>query len=149
MLVKFQAVEIECEKIDGEVLFLGSDVAKILGYANSSRTIKALTKDYHQRTYARSGEQGGRPALFLTLSGVVRMAMRSQMVTALAFQDWICDEVVPNILLNGYYIDPNATVPQLEAMVREIRHHQNWTPEEFLACLTEDQLDRRLSYEEF
>jgi prophage antirepressor-like protein len=120
MLFKFKGFSIDCQKVGTDVLFLGLDVSKALGFANSSRSIRTLTRAHHQRKHSRSGVQGGRPAIYLTLSGVIKMALASELDSSVEFQDWICDEVVPGVLLEGAYLSPEITPAQAIAATNRL-----------------------------
>ena len=131
-----------------EPMFLAKDIGKILGLnaPNISRFLKDNLRAKDYRTI--SGGQG-RPSYYVTEAGLYDLILLSSTEKARDFKYWILDFVLPNIRKNGYYLDPNATIPQLEAMVREIQHHKNWTPEQFLTCLEEDQDDRKALWQDF
>ena len=77
------------------------------------------------------------------------LILASKSSKAKEFKRLLVSVVLPSIRKNGYYIDPNATKTQLESLRRDILHHANWTVDEFLETLEEDQADRRLDWEDF
>ena len=131
-----------------EPMFLAKDIAKILGL-DASNISRFLKDNLRPRDYRTISSGQGRPSYYVTEAGLYDLILLSKTEKARDFKYWIIDFVLPNIRKNGYYIDPNATAPQLEELAREIQHHRNWSREEFLACLSEDQSDRRLGWEDF
>ena len=93
--------EIRTVTEDGVTLFCGSDVAKALGYKNPSKAVndhcKGVTKRY-------TPTAGGRQALnFIPEGDIYRLAAKSELPGAEAFERWIFDEVLPAIRLTGSY----------------------------------------------
>jgi prophage antirepressor-like protein len=83
--------------VDGEVMFHGGDVCKILGYGYPKDTIKRHCK--YAKTL-RSDETSllnlnPRGELFFPESDLYRLTLRSNMPDAGVFQDWICEDVIP------------------------------------------------------
>lgn len=87
---------------NGTVLFCGSDVAKALGYTNTSKAIcdhcKGVTKRYTPTT-------GGKQEMsFITEGDVYRLIARSKLPSADKFERWVFDEVLPSIRKHGAYM---------------------------------------------
>ena len=78
--------EIRTVQIDGEVWFVGKDVAAALGYSN---TRKALID------HVMNNE-----------SGMYSLILSSKLESALEFKRWVTREVLPSIRENGIYITP-------------------------------------------
>lgn len=91
----------------------------------------------------------GRSRWFVNEAGLYQLIFASNSDAARKVQRWVFEDVLPNIRKNGYYLDPNATKTQLESLQRDILHHANWTVDEFLEALGEDQADRRLDWDDF
>lgn len=98
--------EIRTIEEDGKVLFCGSDVANALGYKNSRKALadhcKGVTKRY---TPTKSGEQ---EMNFIPEGDIYRLAAKSELPGADAFESWIFDEVLPSIRKHGAYIGPET-----------------------------------------
>lgn len=96
--------EIRTIKENGKVLFCGSDVAKALGYQNTSKALsdhcKGVTKRY---TPTQSGEQ---EMNFIPESDVYRLVFSSKLPNAERFTDWVTEEVLPAIRKTGKYESP-------------------------------------------
>lgn len=89
--------------IEGDkVLFCGSDVAKALGYKNPSKALfdhcKGVTKCY---TLTNGGTQ---EMNFIPEGDIYRLAARSDLPGADAFESWIFDDVLPSIRKHGAYM---------------------------------------------
>lgn len=87
---------------NGTVLFCGSDVAKALGYTNTSKAIgdhcKGVTKRYAPTT------GGNQEMSFITEGDVYRLIARSKLPSADKFERWVFDEVLPSIRKHGAYM---------------------------------------------
>ena len=95
--------------------FRAADVARQLGYANCSQAIRKNVRAKYVTTLAalRGVSTGdtlvspneSRPEsdsdLYLSEPGLYALILRSKKKEAEAFQDWICEEVLPQIRLNG------------------------------------------------
>lgn len=86
---------------NGLTLFCGSDVAKALGYKNPSKALsdhcKGVTKRY---TLTDGGKQ---EMNFIPEGDIYRLAAKSELPGADAFERWIFDEVLPSIRATGGY----------------------------------------------
>lgn len=87
---------------NGTVLLCGSDVAKALGYTNTSKAIgdhcKGVTKRYAPTT------GGNQEMSFITEGDVYRLIARSKLPSADRFERWVFDEVLPSIRRHGAYM---------------------------------------------
>lgn len=107
---------------DGVTLFCGSDVAKALGYKRPNDAITAHCKGtVKRRIGVQTGTKAdGSPAtqqiemLFIPEGDIYRLAARSELLGADAFERWIFDEVLPTIRRTGSYAPQDAAVQALE-----------------------------------
>lgn len=100
---------------DGVTLFCGSDVAKALSYKKPSDAIAA----HCRYTVKRSIPHPQAPnktieMLFIPEGDIYRLAARSELPGADAFERWIFDEVLPTIRRTGGYASQDAAVQALE-----------------------------------
>lgn len=108
---------------DGEVLFVGKDVAEILGYANSRKAI-ADHVDEEDKTYGVTIRDSiGReqnPAL-INESGLYSLILSSKLPNAKKFKRWVTSEVLPAIRKHGAYITKQAldTLSQKYAQLQQ------------------------------
>ena len=94
-----------------KVLFCGSDVAKALGYKNPSKALsdhcKGVTKRYAPTT------SGNQEMNFIPEGDIYRLAAKSELPGADAFERWIFDEVLPSIRKTGEYVTPKKAQQRL------------------------------------
>ena len=131
-LMIFENKQVEVFELNGEILFNPYDCGKCLGLTDSAvrkaitkmndNQVKKLTnsdvKDSNIRKLNNAGEN------FLTESGVYKLTFKSQKKEAERFQDWVTDEVLPQIRKTGGYIptneeDDDATIMAKALMVAQ------------------------------
>ena len=90
----------------GEVFFVGKDVAKVLGYRDTSDALKKHvdTEDKLTRQIADSGQR--RNVFLINESGLYSLVLSSKLPSAKAFKRWVTSEVLPQIRKTGGYIPP-------------------------------------------
>ena len=72
-------------------------------------------KDIDVRKLANRGEN------FLTESGVYKLIFKSDKKEAEKFQDWVTDEVLPNIRKTGGYITTTNTMSDEDILARALQ----------------------------
>ena len=88
----------------GKILFCGSDVAKILGYAIPSKAVNSHCKGVSKTEVPTKG--GNQLMLFITEGDVYRLITNSKLPSAEKFEAWVFDEVLPTIRKHGAYLTP-------------------------------------------
>lgn len=88
---------------DGEPMFCGVDVAKVLGYKKPSDAITNNCKFVISIFLELTNKGGGTNVKFISESDLYRMIMRSSKPEAERFQDWVVEEVLPAIKRTGKY----------------------------------------------
>ena len=89
---------------DGKPYFVGKDVAKCLGYADTAKAIKQHCRYWvkcplpHPQSDTKTIEVSIIPE-----SDLYRLISHSELPSAVKFQDWVYEEVLPSIRKNGYY----------------------------------------------
>ena len=108
---------------DGEVLFCGIDVARMLGYKRPSDAISQHCKHtVKHRIPCKSGSYTDNKGneveiikemdlLFIPESDLYRLILKSQLPSAEKFEDWIVEKVLPSIRKKGYYGDIDRKSP--------------------------------------
>lgn len=108
-LMVFEGKEVEIFELDGKILFNPRDVAECLDIKNVNDNISRMNKkqvikltnseigDHDFRKLNNRGEN------FLTESGVYKLIFASKKKKAEKFQDWVTDEVLPNIRKHGSF----------------------------------------------
>lgn len=95
--------DIRTVDIDGEVWFVGSDVAKALGYKRASEAIRQHCKEKGTVKDRIPTEGGMQESILINEPNVYRLIMKSQLPSAERFEEWIFEEVIPSIRKKGYY----------------------------------------------
>lgn len=93
--------------VDGEPWFVAYDVTAILGYTNGPDAVARHVSPGQMGSVAiRDGIPGNPNRTILSEAGVWRLVMRSNRPEAIAFQDWLAEEVIPSIRKTGSYSLP-------------------------------------------
>lgn len=110
--------DIRTAEIDGKPYFVGTDVAKALGYSNPRKAILDHCKGVTKRdTPTSSGVQS---MSYINEGDLYRLIMKSKLPSAEKFESWVFDEVVPSIRTNGGYIVGQETLSDDELMAKAI-----------------------------
>lgn len=103
--------EIRMVEIDGKPYAVASDVAKALGYSKPNNAINT-----HCRSTLKQGiatKQGNISHMVLIPQGdIIRLIVKCQLEGADRFESWIFDEVIPQVLNTGSYIQDNKIAEQ-------------------------------------
>lgn len=108
-------------------LFHLPDLCRVLGNANS-RQVSTRLRGKEKHVHNVDTLRGSQPTTFVTESGLYRVILTSRAENAAAFQDWVCEDVLPTIRRYGCYPAPAASpdpLPDarelLETMLRMAR----------------------------
>lgn len=91
---------------NGEPMFCLADVAKALGYSRPADAVSTHCKGVSILPTPTNG--GVQQIKFGKEGDVYRLVMKSKLPEAGAFQDWVCDEVLPSIRKHGIYATPQT-----------------------------------------
>lgn len=109
-LMIFEGNEVEVFEFEGKVLFNPKDVGKCLDIKNvndaiidfkENQKIKLKNSDIANTDIRKLNNAGEN---FLTEAGVYKLIFKSRKEEAERFQDWVTDEVLPQIRQTGGYI---------------------------------------------
>jgi prophage antirepressor-like protein len=87
----------------GEAWFVGIDVCKILGYADSHRKVKSLDEDEYRLDRLTDGQGKQKETLTVSESGLYSLILTSTKPEAKAFKRWVTHDVLPSIRRGGLY----------------------------------------------
>ncbi|WP_373711766.1 phage antirepressor [Jeotgalibaca porci] len=101
----FENNEVRTMIINDEPFFVANDVARTLGYANTS---DATNKHCKKSFMGWGSDSLGRPQQFKLIpeSDVYRLVFRSKLPEAEKFENWVTSEVLPSIRKYGGYLTP-------------------------------------------
>lgn len=90
---------------DGEIWFVASDVATVLGYRNAPDMVRNLDNDEVSTTQIVRSSSGGNPNMtIINESGLYSATLKSRRLEAKQFKKWVTSDVLPSIRKNGGYI---------------------------------------------
>ncbi len=98
--------EIRVVDQNGEPWFIAKDVATALGYENPRKAVRdhckhvKLLKSNESELFTISP----RGMNIISEQDVYRLIMRSNLPTAVKFQDWVCEDVLPSIRKTGGFV---------------------------------------------
>ena len=114
--------EIRTIEINGKPYFVGTDVAKALGYNNPrdavSRHCKGVVK---HDTPTSSGVQ---LMSYINEGDLYRLIMKSKLPSAEKFETWVMDEVLPTIRKTGSYQKPMTIAEQIQLLALGNQNHE-------------------------
>lgn len=121
--------EIRGVEIEGKPYVVANDVLKALGYAKAnwrttlSRKCKYVAKCNvpHPQSNSKTLDINVIPE-----GDIYRLIFSSKLPSAQKFEEWVMDEVLPEIRRTGGYIDEGATPQQLEELQQKINILTNY-----------------------
>lgn len=115
--------DIRTVEIDGEIWFVGKDIANALGYSNTSDAIKTHVDDEDKRMGSENAtpyitDTLGRKQypLYINESGLYALVLGSGLINAKKFKRWVTSEVLPSIRKTGGYQLPQTYSEALRAL---------------------------------
>lgn len=102
---------------NGDPWFVAIDVSKTLGYENPSKAILDHCKKANKISIPEIGYVI--PINIIPESDVYRLVMRSRLIKAEEFQDWVVEEVLPQIRKTGQY--SHSQTPALPSYSEALR----------------------------
>ena len=114
--------QVRTVEINGKPYFVGTDVAKALGYNNPrdavSRHCRGVVK---HDTPTSSGMQS---MSYINEGDLYRLIMKSKLPSAEKFESWVMDEVLPSIRKIGSYQKPMTLSEQIQLLARGNENHE-------------------------
>lgn len=90
--------------INDQPYFVGKDIATILNYANTQRSINQHVDEVDRRGYQISTPSGTQTMTVINESGLYSLILSSKMPRAKEFKHWVTSEVLPSIRKHGAYL---------------------------------------------
>jgi prophage antirepressor-like protein len=118
----FQDNQVRVLVLENNPWFVALDVCKILDVNNISQALTRL-KDYEKSTIITNDVTGrNQELLIISESGLYRLVLTSRKPDAEPFQDWVCQEVLPQIRKTGKY----ESQPTLNIYARRVQIASKW-----------------------
>lgn len=92
---------------DGNIWFVGKDVAEALGYARTADAVKAHIDADDKGVCVLPTPGGRQETTIINESGLYSLVLSSKLSKAKAFKRWITSEVIPSIRKTGSYNKPS------------------------------------------
>lgn len=102
---------------EGDVWFVGKDVAEILGYTNPSKALADHVDEEDKLNNESLSSLGQRGGWLINESGLYSLVLSSKLPTAKQFKRWVTSEVLPAIRKTGEYHVPQTYLDALKALV--------------------------------
>lgn len=114
----FEELPVRTMNIDGEPYFVGSDVAKILGYLKPANAIANHVDDEDKTTtlIRGTGSNYKSKAVIINESGLYSLIFSSKLESAKSFKRWVTSEVLPTLRKTGTYQVPDNPMDALKLM---------------------------------
>lgn len=108
--------------IDGEVWFVGKDVAEALGYSNTRTALQAHVdgEDKTSVLFQDSGSNYKSKTTLINESGLYGLILCSKLTSAKRFKHWVTNEVLPSIRNNGGYIAGQESMGDEELLAKAL-----------------------------
>ena len=104
---------------NGNLLFVGKDVCKLLGYKNETDAMNRHCKGVVKR-YPLATDGGVQELRVISEPDVMRLICGSKLPAAVRFEKWVFEEVLPSIRKTGAYVAPDLGLEQIAAVAKKV-----------------------------
>lgn len=116
--------------VDGEVWFVGKDVAEALGYERTAEAIRQHVEEDDKGVGEMQTPGGKQNMVIINESGLYALIFGSKLPSAKRFKHWVTSEVLPSIRKTGKYETNNmhsdTTIPRVKGSQTQIPKNGNW-----------------------
>lgn len=114
----FEELPVRTVTVENEPYFVGSDVAKILGYLKPANAIANHVDDEDKTTtlIQGTGSNYKSKAVIINESGLYNLIFSSKLESAKRFKRWVTSEVLPTLRKTGTYQVPDNPMDALKLM---------------------------------
>lgn len=92
---------------DGQIGFMGKDVAEVLGYTRTADAIRQHVDEEDKGVFKMPTPGGLQQVTFINESGLYSLILSSKLPKAREFKHWVTSVVLPQIRKTGGYININ------------------------------------------
>ncbi|SCS75033.1 BRO family protein [Staphylococcus aureus] len=115
----FEELPVRTLEVDGEPYFIGKDVADILGYTNSRKTLSDHVDEEDKLTSRIVTSGQNRNVTIINESGLYSLIFSSKLENAKRFKRWVTSEVLPSLRRTGtYQTKPLSTSEQIQLIAQ-------------------------------
>ncbi|HDB6738817.1 TPA: ORF6C domain-containing protein [Staphylococcus aureus] len=108
----FEELPVRTLEVDGEPYFIGKDVADILGYTNSRKTLSDHVDEEDKLTSRIVTSGQNRNVTIINESGLYSLIFSSKLENAKRFKRWVTSEVLPSLRRTGTYQTKSLTTSE-------------------------------------
>lgn len=90
-------------EINGEIYFVGKDVASILGYVETAKAVREHVEEEDKGVSVLDTPGGKQEMTMINESGLYSLILSSKLPKAKEFKHWVTSEVLPSIRKTGSY----------------------------------------------
>lgn len=123
----FEGKDIRTFVVNDQPLFVGKDIAEVLGYTNPQKALRDHV-DEDDKTLNESFTVNGTKVILVNESGLYSLILKSQLPYAKRIKRWVTSEVLPSIRKHGAYItedvmaktlnDPNYIIGLIQSIAQ-------------------------------
>ena len=99
-------------EINGEIYFVGKDVASILVYVETAKAVREHVEEEDKGVSVLDTPGGKQEMTMINESGLYSLILSSKLPKAKEFKHWVTSEVLPSIRKHGAYMT-NATLDEI------------------------------------
>ena len=109
-------------ELEGEIYFVGRDVATALGYSNPRDALAKHVPDKFKKDGVAIHDSIGREQFPILISeaGMYKLVFKSKLPNAEKFSDWVCEDVIPSIRKTGSYTLPTAQSSEFKPIFSDV-----------------------------
>lgn len=96
--------EVRTLTVDGEIWFVGKDIAESLGYQKARNALSSHVSEEDRKDAPIQGTLGGKQTMtIINESGLYALIFGSKLESAKRFKHWVTSEVLPSLRKTGSY----------------------------------------------
>lgn len=127
--------DIRTAKINGEIWFVGVDIARALGYKRATDTVRQQCKKGGTIIRSTPSSSGIQEMILINEPNVYRLIVKSKLPSAEKFESWVFNEVLPSIRKNGFYGHKNPQ--ELPNFILRYRENMQEIPNDYFSVISE------------
>ena len=114
---------------DNKIWFVAKDIAEKLVYKDTKKAIRTHCKNQLRVSVDMRGGKTGNPhsrarktqeMVIISIPDVTRLIVKSRLDSAMEFESWLFDDVIPALYHDGMYVDNEEVTESREKLEKEI-----------------------------
>ena len=104
----FKGRQVRTLVVDNEPMFVGKDIAELLGYSKPANAVNKYVPDKFKGVTKLMTPGGKQDFVVIAEPGLYKLVFKSDMPNADEFTDWVAEKVLPSIRKHGAYMTPET-----------------------------------------